>query len=123
MIESSAASFDATSQDLGSRFRKAARGARQHRASQHGTFAHKVEGGAKRSAGWMWVQLRRHPFISVTTAGAIGVVAATAIGVGELAVGAALAYAGYNVWVRGETPEEAMSELAEGLEGHAGGHH
>jgi hypothetical protein len=117
--------MDAHSQDLGLRARNAARRVLKQRSAPHGTFAHKIEGRLKRGGAWMWVHLRRHSFIGITAAGAIGIGAATAVGVGELAVGAALAYAAYNVWVRGETPEEAMCELAEDLEGHAhgGAHH
>jgi hypothetical protein len=114
---------DAKSEDLGLRARKAAHQLLARRATARGTVARKVEHAAKRSGTWLWIQVRRHSVISVTAAGAIGIGVATAVGVGELAVGVALAYAGYNVWVRGESPERAITELAEGLEGHGGGHH
>jgi hypothetical protein len=123
MTSASVSRVDAHSQNLGLRARRAARQALARRAAPHGTVAHKVEHAIKRSGTWAWIQVRRHSVISVSAAGAIGVAAATALGVAELAVGAAVAYAGYNVWVRGESPEEAITELAEGLEGHAGGHH
>jgi len=117
MPESSAAHVHAHSQHLGQRANKAVESSLNRRGRVVGTPSYRLENGMKRVGAWCWKEVRRHSIVSVTAAGVIGIGAATLLGVGELAVGAIVAYTAYNVWgPRGEDPDQAIRELAEGIE-------
>lgn len=95
-------------------------GAIQHtlatRVAPRNTVLGKMEDVAKRFGTKAWAELKRHPYIGIGAAGVAGVAAASAIGVGELAIGAAVAYGVYNVLIRGVSSEEAVREVAHELE-------
>jgi len=59
---------------------------------------------------WASRELRAHASVSSVLIGCLGVGAAMVIGVGELAVGAAVGYAAYLVLADGESPIRAMCD-------------
>ena len=65
-----------------------------------------LEGGAS----WARTELEAHPYLGGSLAGAAGIAAASAIGVGELAVGIAVGYAAYLVLAKGESPMKALGD-------------
>jgi hypothetical protein len=81
------------------------------RSAKQGTFAEKAEALAKGSGAALWRTMKRHPFLSVMALGAVGVSAAVAVGVAELAFGSALAIAAYKVLREGEPPLEVLARL------------
>lgn len=81
-------------------------------SSAPGTKTAATERVFKRIAGHGWRLLKHRPALGVVLAGVAGVVAADLIGVGELAVGAMLAYAAYDV-LKKHLPFEKAVEQAE----------
>jgi len=53
---------------------------------------------------------RRRPYVGATLAGGVGLVAASLIGVGELAIAVGTGYAVYQVLKNRKPPAEAMRE-------------
>ncbi len=88
----------------------------ERRLSVKGTTSRAVEDTTKHVGQRLWGSLKKHPLAGVGVLGALGVAAASVIGVGEIAIGAAVAYAAFNVLVGGESPREAARELAHELE-------
>ncbi len=70
-----------------------------------------VEHGADR----LWRRLRRRPYVGVVLAGGLGVLLADFVGVGEIAIGALVAYAAYQMLAKNEPPSKALRQ-ALGLE-------
>lgn len=62
------------------------------------------------TASWTWRELRARPSLGGLLLGCAGLGASMVIGVGELAVGVALGYAGYLMLAKGETPMQALRE-------------
>ena len=67
-------------------------------------------GELESGASWTWTELKAHPYLGGLLAGAAGIVAASAIGVGELAVGIGVGYAAYLVLAKGESPMKALGD-------------
>lgn len=88
----------------------------RRRVSRPGTLARSAEDGTKSAGAKLWMGLKRHPYWGVLAAGAGGTAVATALGVGEVAIGVAVAYAAFNVLARGESPEKAAQLLAREIE-------
>jgi hypothetical protein len=63
------------------------------------------------SATWTWDALRARPSLGGLVLGCAGLGASMMIGVGELAVGMAIGYAGYLMLAKGETPMQALREV------------
>lgn len=85
--------------------------------SERGSVAHRATGAmesfAERGGDLLWARLRKRPYLGVAVAGGIGLALATAVGVGELAVGVVCAYAAYNMLARHEPPSKAFRDAAE----------
>jgi hypothetical protein len=75
----------------------------------------RVEDAGKRLGLRLWIDLKRHPYVGIGAAAAAGIAIASVVGVGELAIGAALAYGVYNVVVVGMPPKQAATEIAREL--------
>ena len=78
--------------------------------------ADRVEDGA----AWTWHELRARPSFGGLLLGGLGLGASMVIGVGELAVGVAIGYAGYLVLARGEAPMQALRDAIALEHGEAG---
>lgn len=104
------------SRSIAAHVRNAINSSLRRRVTDRGTVARSAESEVKRAASWVWDELRRHPYLGIAIAGVGGVAAASALGVGELAVGIAVAYGAFNVLVRGESPEEAAKALTKQIE-------
>lgn len=83
------------------------------RSARPGTFAARAEDGFKSAGAKVWHMLKRRPSIGVMAAGGIGLALASAVGVGELAIGLALAYGAYQVLAEGVAPKEAAKQVAQ----------
>jgi hypothetical protein len=55
-----------------------------------------------------WEAVKKRPSLGVALAGGLGLAAAQVVGVGEVAVGIAFAYAAYQVLRKGATFDEAL---------------
>jgi len=86
------------------------------RRARPGTLAAKVEGMVKASASELWKLLRKRPVVGSAAIGAIGLAAATTIGVGELALALVFAYAAYEVLGEGMPAKEAAKQVVKELE-------
>jgi hypothetical protein len=75
-----------------------------------------LEDGAKSAGKHAWVLLQKHPYAGMVALAALGVLAASSVGVGELAVGLGIAYATYNVIKGRETPLEACKQVIDEIE-------
>jgi len=67
-------------------------------------------GEVESGASWTQTELKAHPYLGGLLAGAAGIAAASAIGVGELAAGIAIGYAAYLVLAEGESPMQALGD-------------
>jgi hypothetical protein len=88
----------------------------RRRSSRPGTWARSAEDGTKSAGAKLWMGLKHHPYWGVLAAGIGGTALGTALGVGEVALGVAVAYAAFNVLARGESPEKAAELLAQEIE-------
>ncbi len=69
-----------------------------------------AESVAERAGDWLWVRLKRRPFLGVAFAGATGVALATFVGVAELGLGVAFAYVAYEALRKHVPPSQAVRE-------------
>lgn len=83
------------------------------RSAMAGTYARRVEDRLKSAGGKVWHAVKRRPSIGVIAAGGLGLALASAVGVGELAIGLALGYAAYQVLAEGVPAKEAARQMAE----------
>jgi hypothetical protein len=81
------------------------------RRARPDTAVRKLEDGVKAAGLRAWRMMQRHPYLGVLAVATLGIAAASAIGVGELAVGIGAAYATLNVLKGRETPEEAVEQV------------
>jgi hypothetical protein len=77
-------------------------------------------GELESGASWARTELKAHPYLGGSLAGAAGIAAASAIGVGELAVGIAVGYAAYLVLAEGESPMKALGDAISWEQGKLG---
>jgi hypothetical protein len=77
------------------------------RAAPSGTFAARTEEALKVRAAKVWAAMKRRPSIGVVAATALGLGLASTVGVGELAIALVLGYAAYQVLAEGVPVEEA----------------
>lgn len=87
-----------------------------HRTAPLGTNAAKVERLFKSAAHRVWTQVKKRQALGVVAVGGAGIALATAVGVGELAIGIAFGYAAYQVLREGLPPGEAARKLMTELE-------
>lgn len=84
------------------------------RRSPVGTTRARAEEQAKTGASRVWGALKERPAIGVVVFGGLAVLAADAIGVGELAMGISIGYAAWKVLRKGERIDEVIEEMREG---------
>ena len=101
------ARFDAA-RDLRARVEKSLR----TRSARSGTVSAKLEDTFKKTGTYVWKKMRRRPAAGVVAAGAMGMALASAVGVGELAIGFVAAYAAYEVLAEGIAPKEVARQAA-----------
>jgi hypothetical protein len=80
------------------------------RKAHRKTLARQVEDQVKGGATEVWKTLRGHPYFGTFATGAAVVALASAVGVGELALGGLAAYAAYKVFKGRERPARAFKE-------------
>lgn len=61
----------------------------------------------------VWSRLRKRPYLGVALAGGAGLALASAIGVGEIAIGAMAGYAAWKMLVERKRPSQALKETVE----------
>ncbi|HEX8110813.1 MAG TPA: hypothetical protein VF516_23940 [Kofleriaceae bacterium] len=83
------------------------------RSAPPGTAGAKLEHVVKEAGARLWVQLKKRPSIGVVLVGGAGLVAASAVGVGEIAIGMIAGYAAYQVLREGVSPGEAAKKIME----------
>jgi hypothetical protein len=83
------------------------------RSAKKGTLAARAEEVAKIAAGKAWAAMKQRPSIGVLAAGSLGLVLASTLGVGELAIGLAVGYAAFQILAEGVPPSEAARHAAE----------
>jgi hypothetical protein len=86
------------------------------RSAPPGTAAAKLEHLVKREGEKLWVQLKKRPSLGVALAGATGLAVATAVGVGELAIGLIAGYAAYQILREGVAPKAVAKDILEKIE-------
>ncbi len=83
------------------------------RSAPPGTATAKLEQVVKEAGARIWVQLKKRPSIGVVLVGGAGLAAASAVGVGEIAIGMIAGYAAYQVLREGVSPGEAAKKIME----------
>jgi hypothetical protein len=83
------------------------------RRATPGTAAAKLEQVAKDAGARVWIQLKKRPSIGVVLVGGAGLAVASAVGVGEIAIGMIAGYAAYQVLREGVAPGEAARKIVE----------
>jgi hypothetical protein len=83
------------------------------RRAPPGTSRAKLEHVVKEAGGRVWIQLKKRPSIGVVAVGAAGLAVASAVGVGEIAIGMIAGYAAYQVLREGVAPGEAARKIVE----------
>jgi hypothetical protein len=86
------------------------------RHARPGTRAAKAEDMVKVQAEKAWHLLQKRPVAGSVLIGGLGLAVATTIGVGELALGLAFAYAAYEVLGEGMPAKEAAEQMVRELE-------
>jgi hypothetical protein len=84
---------------------------RGRRAATNDRLSDQLRHKAKAGGRTVWRLAKRHPFVAVVLLGAAGTAAAAEIGVAELTLGGALAFAAYKVLRQGEPPLRAIEEV------------
>ncbi len=102
--------------NLGTQVRHDIESSLSSRALAPNTTGRALEDSVKSAGGRLWGTLRRHPYLGVGVLAALGAAIASAVGVGELAFGAAVGYAAYNVLRGGEKPSQAARDVMHELE-------
>jgi hypothetical protein len=83
------------------------------RSAPPGTTIAKLEQVVKGAGARMWIQLKKRPSVGVVTVGVAGLAIASAVGVGEIAIGMIAGYAAYQVLREGVSPGEAAKKIME----------
>jgi hypothetical protein len=83
------------------------------RSAPPGTTIAKLEQVVKGAGARVWVQLKKRPSIGVMAVGVTGLAVASAVGVGEIAIGMIAGYAAYQVLREGVSPGEAARKVIE----------
>lgn len=83
------------------------------RSAPPGTATAKLEQVAKDAGARVWIQLKKRPSIGVVAVGVAGLAVASAVGVGEIAIGMIAGYAAYQVLREGVAPGEAARKIVE----------
>jgi hypothetical protein len=83
------------------------------RRAPPGTSRAKLEQVAKDTGARLWIQLKKRPSLGVVLIGGAGLVVASAVGVGEIAIGMIAGYAAYQVLREGVAPGEAARKIVE----------
>jgi hypothetical protein len=83
------------------------------RSARPGTRAAKLEQVVKDAGARVWIQMKKRPSIGVVTVGVAGLAVASAVGVGEIAIGMIAGYAAYQVLREGVSPGEAAKKIME----------
>ncbi len=82
----------------------------RQRSAPRGTWRAEAEHVIKRGCSLGVSELRRRPSIAVVLFGGLAILAADAIGIGELAMGIGVGYAAWKVFRKGEPLDEALRE-------------
>ena len=84
---------------------------------EHPGFLHRgtvaVEHALEGAYDNVWSRLRKRPILGVALAGGAGLALASAIGVGEIAIGAMAGYAAWKMLAKRKRPSEAVKETVE----------
>jgi hypothetical protein len=83
------------------------------RRAPPGTAAAKLEHVVKEAGGRVWIQLKKRPSVGVVAVGAAGLVVASVVGVGEIAIAILAGYGAYQVLREGVSPGEAVRKIVE----------
>jgi hypothetical protein len=83
----------------------------ERRCAPTGTLRARLEDEAKRRGDRLWRALKKRPSFGVVVLGGMALVAAEAVGVGELAMGIAIGYAAWQVLREGKSIGEALAEV------------
>jgi len=83
------------------------------RSAPPGTASAKLEQVVKDAGARVWIQLKKRPSIGVVGVGITGLAVASAVGVGEIAIGMIAGYAAYQVLREGISPGEAAKKIME----------
>jgi hypothetical protein len=83
------------------------------RSATPGTPTAKLEQVVKDLGARAWIQLKKRPSIGVVAVGVTGLAVASAVGVGELAIGMIAGYAAYQVLREGVSPGDAAKKIVE----------
>lgn len=86
------------------------------RVAPPGTLRARAEEQTKQGSARLWHSLKKRPTIGVVVLGGLAILAADAVGVGELAMGIAVAYGAWQVLRKGEPVGKVIQEV-EGAEG------
>jgi hypothetical protein len=82
------------------------------RVAPTGTVAARTEDALKSRGAKIWAAMKRRPSIGVVAATALGLGLASTVGVGELAIALVLGYAAYQVLAEGVPVEDAARRAA-----------
>ncbi len=77
------------------------------RSAPRDTLSARMEDGAKQGIAHAWNALKERPSLGVVVFGGLAMLAADAVGIGELAVGIGVGYAAWQVLRKGEPAGEA----------------
>jgi hypothetical protein len=83
------------------------------RTAPEGTLRARAEDEVKHAGDRVWHGMKKRPSLGMIVIGGLAVLAADAIGVGEVALGVALGYAAYRVLRRGKGEDEGKPEETE----------
>lgn len=83
------------------------------RSAPPGTTTAKLEQVVKDAGARVWIQVKKRPSIGVVAVGFTGLAVASAVGVGEIAIGMIAGYAAYQVLREGVSPGEAARKVIE----------
>ena len=83
------------------------------RTAPRGTARGRAEDTMKHAGGRLWHGMKKRPSLGVLVVGGLAVLAADAVGVGELALGLAVGYAAYQVLCKGKSVDAAIHDVEE----------
>lgn len=82
----------------------------ERRSAKPDTLLRRLEDGTKRGGAHVWATLKEHPYSGAVAATALGIALAASVGVGEVAVGAAVGYAMLRLLKKRKGPLEQTGE-------------
>jgi len=80
----------------------------ERRSAPRDTLRARMEDEAKRDIGRVWNTLTERPSLGAVALGGLAILAANAVGIGELAMGVGMGYVAWKVLRRGEPLDEAV---------------